>query len=160
MSPIHLRPVVAPVAGLLIVLLIMSWFFVLEPRDLDKGVLCFQLQSKWGEPSSVSLYSLNGRGGFIVAPGMKAVFLNENDLRAFSAKLHSIEFQNLSPDTLANLHCDARFGPSDEDIFVMHDWAKGRVHTVECFSGEPGVGQELAEWLLQKAGLQHRYFCA
>jgi hypothetical protein len=78
-------------------------------------------------------------------------------LTELRARLTTGSYRSLSADAFANLRCDARFGPCDEDIYVMSDWLAGTKHTVEWFSEEGGVGQAVADWLLRKAGVKHEY---
>lgn len=122
--------------------------------------LCYQLQSKWGEPHRVMLYSTPGGGGIITVAGMTRARLSELEMNYFISELQSQQYKLLTSDAYVNLHCDPSCFPSDEDIFVMQDWTNGSVRKVECFSDEPSIGQNLATWILEKAGLRHSYQCS
>lgn len=127
----------------------------------------FKLESKWGTPGSVTVYATRNGGGIISTFGDRAqlvrpqfALLSPSEMTELRTQLNTKSYRSLSADAFENLRCDARFGPCDEDVYVMSDWLDGAPHTVECFSEEGGVGQAVADWLLRKAGVQHEYHCS
>lgn len=127
----------------------------------------FKLESKWGTPGSVTVYATRNGGGIISAFSDRAqlmrphfALLSASEMTELREQLKTKSYRSLSADALGNLGCDARFGPCDEDVYVMSDWLDGAKHTVECFSEEGGVGQAVADWLLRKAGVKHEYQCS
>lgn len=127
----------------------------------------FQLEPEWGNPARITVQAGRGNGGIVTfspdraEPGLvRIAFLSQFEVIELRSMLKSDSYRQLSSDPFRNLGCDARYGPCDEDIYIMNDWANGSKHTVECFSEEDGVGKTVADWLLKKVGTKHEYHCS
>lgn len=147
---------------LVVAITLLAWAFPQAPR---KSVVLFELEAQSGSPSNLTVYAY-GHHSF----GLIAIFdrhgtncqigiLNSQQITELQELLEGEPYRSLTQDPIVNLQCDARFAPCDEDIYRMRDWQNATTHTVACFSEEPGPGKHIADWVLEKAGVEHSYQC-
>ncbi len=117
------------------------------------------LESFWGEPLSVTLYSFgNSFGFFVVNDGLHSHIstIDQTELNAIEQTVQESNFWSLSEQPVK----DPRFGGSDTDRIRMCSWKSGARHVVVRELPELGPIAKVANLFLQLSKTEHRYNCS